>query len=121
MVSSEASHRLMIKVAEMRATFEHVTQQARKIFLSVRETEILVEQQPPQGVFVCDHAGLVIKKSLSMCAQVETEAAYQDRLRSKLSLYAVVVSAANDLVSPTFFVQSTYRVQCIYVHGRHGI
>jgi len=23
----------------------------------VRETEILVEQQPPQGVFVCDHAG----------------------------------------------------------------
>jgi len=30
--------------------------------LSVRETEILVEQQPPQGVFVCDHAGLVINK-----------------------------------------------------------
>ena len=28
----------------------------------VRETEILVEQQPPQGVFVCDHAGLVIDK-----------------------------------------------------------
>ena len=27
----------------------------------VRETEILVEQ-PPQGVFVCDHAGLVINK-----------------------------------------------------------
>ena len=26
----------------------------------VRETEILVEQQPPQGVLVCDHAGLVI-------------------------------------------------------------
>ena len=24
----------------------------------VRETETLVEQQPPQGVFVCDHAGL---------------------------------------------------------------
>ena len=23
-------------------------------------TEILVEQQPPQGVLVCDHAGLVI-------------------------------------------------------------
>ena len=22
--------------------------------------DILVEQQPPQGVFVCDHAGLVI-------------------------------------------------------------
>jgi len=30
---------------------------------SVRETEILVEQQPPQVVFVCDHAGLVINKS----------------------------------------------------------
>ena len=28
----------------------------------VRETEILVEQQAPQGVFVCDHAGLVINK-----------------------------------------------------------
>jgi len=28
----------------------------------VRETEILVEQQPPQGVCVCDHAGLVINK-----------------------------------------------------------
>ena len=28
----------------------------------VRETEILVEQQTPQGVLVCDHAGLVIKK-----------------------------------------------------------
>ena len=26
-------------------------------------TEILVEQQPPQGVLVCDHAGLVINKS----------------------------------------------------------
>jgi len=29
---------------------------------SVRETGILVEQQPPQGVLVCDHAGLVINK-----------------------------------------------------------
>ena len=28
----------------------------------VRETEIPVEQQPPQVVFVCDHAGLVINK-----------------------------------------------------------
>jgi len=28
---------------------------------------VLVEQQPPQGVFVCDHAGLVINKfSLSL-------------------------------------------------------
>ena len=27
-----------------------------------RETEILVEQQPLQGVLVCDHAGLVINK-----------------------------------------------------------
>ena len=33
----------------------------------MRETEILVEQQPPQGVFVCDHAGLLINKdSLSL-------------------------------------------------------
>ena len=38
----------------------------------LRETEILVEQQPPQGVFVCDHAGLVINKfSLN---QVHSEA-----------------------------------------------
>ena len=28
----------------------------------MRETEILVEQQPPQGVLVCDHAGRVINK-----------------------------------------------------------
>jgi len=28
----------------------------------VRETEIQLEQQPPQGVFVCEHAGLVINK-----------------------------------------------------------
>jgi len=28
----------------------------------VRETEIQVEQQPPQGVFICDHAGRVINK-----------------------------------------------------------
>ena len=28
----------------------------------LRETEILVEQQPPQGVLVFDHAGLVINK-----------------------------------------------------------
>ena len=28
----------------------------------VRETAILVEQQPPKGVFICDHAGLVISK-----------------------------------------------------------
>ena len=28
----------------------------------MRETKILVEQQTPQGVLVCDHAGLVINK-----------------------------------------------------------
>ena len=28
----------------------------------VRETEILVEQQLPQGIFVCDHAVLVINQ-----------------------------------------------------------
>jgi len=33
----------------------------------VRETKILVKQQPPQGVLVCDHAGLVINRfSLKM-------------------------------------------------------
>jgi len=39
--------------------------------LCVRETEILVEQQPPQGVFVCDHAGLVINK-FSLCWRAAT-------------------------------------------------
>jgi len=28
----------------------------------VFETEILVEQQPPQEVLVCDHAGLVMNE-----------------------------------------------------------
>ena len=32
-----------------------------------RETEILVEQQPPQGVLVCDQAGLVIDKFSKKC------------------------------------------------------
>ena len=34
----------------------------------VRETEILEEQQPPQGVLVCDHAGLVINQFFLCCA-----------------------------------------------------
>jgi len=38
----------------------------------VSETEILVEQQPPQGVFACDHAGLVINK-LSLGAVINLE------------------------------------------------
>ena len=29
---------------------------------SVRETDILGEQQPAQGVYICDHAGLLIDK-----------------------------------------------------------
>ena len=33
-----------------------------KTVCCVRETEILVERQSPQGVFVCDHAGLVINE-----------------------------------------------------------
>ena len=28
----------------------------------MRETEILVEQQLPKGVFICEHAGFVINK-----------------------------------------------------------
>ena len=31
--------------------------------LCVRETEVLGEQQPPKGVFISDHACLVIKSS----------------------------------------------------------
>ena len=34
------------------------------------ETEILVEQQPPQGVFVCDHAGLVINEFSKKASEV---------------------------------------------------
>jgi len=40
----------------------------------VRETEIQVEQQPPQGVFVFDHAGLVINQfSLYRALQVQVQ------------------------------------------------
>jgi len=38
---------------------------------NVRETEILVEQQPPQGVLVCDLAGLVINKFFPYRARPE--------------------------------------------------
>ena len=41
------------------STFENV--------LCVRETEILVEQQTLEGVFICDHAGLVINKIFQHC------------------------------------------------------
>ena len=34
----------------------------RPLETSEASTHILVEQQPPQGVFVCDHAGLVVNK-----------------------------------------------------------
>ena len=37
----------------------------------MREIEIPVEQQLPQGVFVCDHAGLVINK-FSLWAHVDS-------------------------------------------------
>ena len=40
----------------------------------VGENEILVEQQPPQGVLVCDHAGLVINQ-LSLVGFPEASAA----------------------------------------------
>jgi hypothetical protein len=36
----------------------------------VSESEILVEQQPQQGVFICDHAGLESINSLILCEQV---------------------------------------------------
>jgi len=44
--------------------------------------EILVEQQPPQGVFVCDHAGLVINNlsltlDRSRCMQLHVRVAYE--------------------------------------------
>jgi len=45
----------------------------------VRETEILVKQQPPQGVLVCDHAGLVINK-FSQDKNEEAVAEYQAAL-----------------------------------------
>jgi len=38
--------------------FDHFDE-PRSFFL---EQQLLVEQQPPQGVLVCDHAGLVINK-----------------------------------------------------------
>ena len=48
--------------------------ESSKTLLQVRETEILVEQQPPQGVLVCDHAGLVLNKfSRTQCVKMLTE------------------------------------------------
>ena len=47
----------------------------------MRETEILVEQQPPQGVLVCDHAGLVINK-LSIERKAGKREAIDNRLRA---------------------------------------
>ena len=44
----------------------------------VRESEILVEQQPPQRVLVCDHAGRVINK-LSLAEAVSEQAASNKR------------------------------------------
>ena len=41
----------------VRTSVSFLTERAVK-----KRTQILVEQQPPQGVFVCDHAGLVINK-----------------------------------------------------------
>ena len=44
----------------------------------MRETEILVEQKPPQGVLVCDHAGLVINKfSSGVDEQPQQDCGYQ--------------------------------------------
>ena len=37
----------------------------------VRETEILVEQQPPRGVFVYDHAGRVTNKLCRLARRCE--------------------------------------------------
>ena len=52
----------------------------------VRETEILVEQQPPQGVFVCDHAGLVMNK-FSLQDDEERAAAAAVRLLHRSTLH----------------------------------
>ena len=40
----------------------------------MKETEILVEQQPPQGVLFCDHAGLVINKFSNLVGVEEGDA-----------------------------------------------
>jgi len=50
----------------------------------VGETETLVEQQPPQGVLVCDHAGLVINKFSFQAVSV-------GRLRHRASDFAGAV------------------------------
>ena len=42
--------------------FKPLTSSHLKNVYCVRETEILVEQQPQQGLIVCDHAGLVLNK-----------------------------------------------------------
>ena len=61
----------------------------------MRETEILVEQQPPQGVLVCDHAGLVINKfSLALAGHAGVP-------RTTRTGFAALVAAPTPLLSMT--------------------
>ena len=53
----------------------------------VREAEILVEQQPPQEVLVCNHSGLVINKhSLAQERRIDLLAAMGRLRESALAL-----------------------------------
>jgi len=63
----------------------------------VRETEILVEQQPPQGVFVCDHAGLVINKVCDHAGLVINKVCDHAGLVINLSLSGVADHAGHPL------------------------
>ena len=53
----------------------------------MRETEILVEQQPPQGVLVCDHAGFVIK-----IVQIDRDARYRVQQRAGAEAQKLMVA-----------------------------
>ena len=65
---------------------------------SVRETEIPVEQQPPQGVFVCDHAGLVINKLYLGVGPEAWQVAWQVDYSIDSLDSLPVTPAANDLM-----------------------
>jgi len=52
-------NRSMLLLQELKVHADHIVFSRRRC---VRETEILVENQPPKGVFICDHASLLINE-----------------------------------------------------------
>ena len=56
---SLGANRSILILLELKVNADHIVFSRRRC---VRETEILVENQPPKGVFICDHASLLINE-----------------------------------------------------------